>query len=457
MSANVKNIDGILRTIAEITQVATNTASAASDAQRKAQELNSETEREERNSKQKLEQAKKAEKAAKQAHEAAKAGVVAAKAAVAVAAAAIPFSAAALATAQQALVAARALEKATYAAYQTAKAHRILMETRYKMAQACRMRAAAMLGKLISACASHVPKVADLTNRTASRLKVAKGDLDNFQSHIANGVNIVVPQSTPKTSTQKTIACESSSKNVTAKRNDKISSLDNAIGKQSEEYKKWRDYTVADDVVRPDKIRERLNPPDEVRMAILRDKYEKNPRFRQQVDDFRKKLASGDPQQIEYVKMQSKKNMAGQLGEDIIKEGLSPLADNVSTQVRQDLKDGSYTKIDITLEGLKKPIVFGKGEGMGAREGKSVAIEVKAGHEEYLRAQKPHLKKQVEGHKEYDVSLIMCTRDIKDMSAESNYREDIKNAGSRAIGMLPRKDDINDVVWRFLNEGVDGK
>jgi len=46
----------------------------------------------------------------------------------------------------------------------------------------------------------------------------------------------------------------------------------------------------------------------------------------------------------------------------------------------------------------------------------------------------------------------MCSRDIKDISGEQSYREDIKDTGSHAIGMLPRKEDIDSVVWRFLNE-----
>ena len=149
--------------------------------------------------------------------------------------------------------------------------------------------------------------------------------------------------------------------------------------------------------------------------------------------------------------------MAGQLSEDIIKDALAPFADSSSTQVQQVLEDGGYTKIDLVLEGMKQPTVFGKGQGMMSPKGGSVAIEVKSGQDEYLLAQKPHLDRQIQGHKDYDVSLILCTRDIKDLSVEQEYRSDIKEFGSRVIGMLPRKDEINDVVWRFLNEGVDAK
>ena len=454
MPANVKNIDNILSTVAEITQMAAKTAGAASDAQSKAQKVNSEAENEERNSKHKLEQAKQREKVAKRAHEAAKAAVAAAQVAVGVAAAAIPFSAAALAAAQQALTVAKTTEKAAYMAYQAAQGHRKLMEVRYKMAQACRLRAAAMLGMLTSACTSHVPRISSLTNTAVSRLKSAKGDLDSFHSHMASGVNISVPQNSKHPSSESASVGESEIRQSAALHDIQVTDAHN---KQVEAYRKWRNYKETGDIVRPDKIHDRLNPPDDVRMGLLRDHYENDPRFRQRVDDFRKKLASGDQQQIEYVRVQSKKNMAGQLSEDIIKDALAPLATNTSTQVQQVLADGGYTKIDLVFDGMKQPTVFGKGQGMMAPKGGSVAIEVKAGQDEYLLAQKPHLDRQVQGHKDYDVSLILCTRDIKDMPAEQEYRGDIRESGSRIIGMLPRKDEINDVVWRFLNEGVDAK
>lgn len=436
MSANVKHIDGIISTIAEITKITADATTAAGDAQNKAQEVNSEAEKEERNSKQKLEQAKKAEQIAKQAYEAAKVAVV-------VAAAAIPFSA-------QALAAAESAENYAYMVYQGAQAHRTLMEGRYKMAQACRMRAAAMLAKLVSACAIHVPQTANLTNTAVLRLNAAKNDLDNFHSHKASAVNISVP-SNEHTPIAKAAVC-------------KAKEFEIGVGggiqksfegqKQLDAYKAWRDYRENEDIVRPDKIHDRLNPSEDVQMGMLRDRYANDPHFKQRVDDFRERIASNDPQQVEYVKTQCKKNMAGQLSEDVIKDALSPFANKVHTQVQQVLGDGGYTKIDLVLEDMKQPVVFGKGHGMLAPKGGTVAIEVKAGQDEYLLAQKSHLDKQVQGHQSYDVSLILCTRDIKDLSSEQEYRDDIKESGSRIIGMLPRKDEINDTVWRFLNEGV---
>ena len=40
----------------------------------------------------------------------------------------------------------------------------------------------------------------------------------------------------------------------------------------------------------------------------------------------------------------------------------------IETQHRENLPDGSYTRVDMLLCGLKEPLILGKGEGMGARE-----------------------------------------------------------------------------------------
>ena len=450
MPADVKNIDGILRTIAEVQKISADAARGAVDAQNKAQKIDSEAAGEERNSKQKLEQAKQREQTANHIYDLAKAAVIALEIEIAGLTAGLPGTAPALAAAVQKLNHAEKAEKAAYKAYQIAKKYRELMEARYKLAQTCRLRAAAMLAKLMSACANHVPKAANLTNDAVSRLEAAKGDLDNFHSHAASGVNITVPQSRPTPAVQSDtheVSGQGSSAKGEMERNAKQQ-------KQVEKYREWRDYQEKEAIVRPDKIHDRLNPSEDVLMGMLQNRYDNDPNFRNRVDDFRQRISSGDPNQLEYVKTQSKKNMAGSLSEDVIKDALSPFATKVDTQVQQVLGDGGYTKIDLVLEDMKQPVVFGKGERMFAPKGGSVAIEVKAGQDEYLRAQKSHLDRQVQGHQNYDVSLILCTRDIKELSSEQEYRDDIKELGSRIIGMLPRKDEINDMVWRFLEEGV---
>ena len=203
------------------------------------------------------------------------------------------------------------------------------------------------------------------------------------------------------------------------------------------------------EVVKPQEIIERMNPPEDIQLGLLENLYRTDPHFHDRVDSYRRKIGEGGKQE-EYVRTQSRRNMAGGLGEYIIRDGMAPFAETVETQTRQDLKDGRYTKIDIVLNNLKRPMVFGRGEGMAAMKGGNVAIEVKSGHEDYLKAQEEHILTQVEGHADYELSLVLFSRDIKDMSGESAYRDEIKEAGSKPLGMLPRKDDLNAVVWDFL-------
>ena len=451
MPADVKKVECLAGTIADVGRVASCAGNAAQEARRKAQDLRREAEKEERNSRQKLEQAKQMEKVAKQAHEAAKVAVLAAEAALAAALAAIPFSVGAVAAAQQALSGAKAAEEAACNAYKAAQVHRRIMEARYKRAQTCLLEAWAMEAKLVGDCSRHVAQMTQLSENASTRLRKAMGKLDDYQSIAAGGVDIKIPTATEKSKNVEQHNAEDAGQDSQDEKQETESDL---FQRELEEYKDWAAFQTQSTVIGPLEIRERLNPSMEVLLGLMQHRYETKLRFRQQVNDFRERFKSKDPNTVEFVRIQSKKNMAGQLGEDIIREGLSPYAEEVSTQARQDLKDGSYTKIDISLKKLKQPMVFGKGEGMGVREGGSVAIEVKSGHEEYLRAQKPHIQKQVEGHDEYDVSLVIFSRDIKGMPHEGELREDIKESGSRAIGMLPRKDDLNEAVWRFLSEGV---
>jgi hypothetical protein len=47
---------------------------------------------------------------------------------------------------------------------------------------------------------------------------------------------------------------------------------------------------------------------------------------------------------------------------------------------------------------------------------------------------------------------VICTRDIHDLSPEkeNELREKLRKAGSPMIGMLPRKDELDDGCIRFV-------
>ena len=116
------------------------------------------------------------------------------------------------------------------------------------------------------------------------------------------------------------------------------------------------------------------------------------------------------------------------------------------------MEDGKYTKTDLILKDLKVPIILGKGEGRGAREGSDLAIEVKTGKSSYLYAQKGHMQFQSLGHLDSKLSCTICSKDIKDLSTEKEeeLRKAMNNSGSPLFGMLPYKEELDKVCIDFV-------
>ena len=100
--------------------------------------------------------------------------------------------------------------------------------------------------------------------------------------------------------------------------------------------------------------------------------------------------------------------------------------------------------------------MLGRGSGMGAPAGGSIAIEVKCGKAAYLYSQKDHMVFQSGGHQEASASMTICSRDIKDLTPEQEeeLREALRNAKSPIIGMLPKKEDIDKACWDLVTEGL---
>jgi len=158
-------------------------------------------------------------------------------------------------------------------------------------------------------------------------------------------------------------------------------------------------------------------------------------------------------------KLQS--SFAGEAGERIVQAALSPLAEKTSSSVRKDLSTGSYTKVDGTYEGLKVPLVLGRGEGMGAPEKGSFANEVKWGRAEYIWDQRDHMATQAEGHQHYDTSVTLCSRNFHDLPADRQQalRDKLREAESPLLVILPRKEELDqaciDVMMNFSVPEVD--
>lgn len=201
--------------------------------------------------------------------------------------------------------------------------------------------------------------------------------------------------------------------------------------------------------VRPNEIRDKLDVNEPIVDAILEYLYATDVGFRANVDGYCNEMRAGD-QAVAELKI--RKQMVGRLCEEIVIRAFQPISTKISTQARESLPDGRYTKVDMIVYGLTNPLILGRGERMGAREGGSLGVEVKSGHSSYLYQQLSHLQDQAYGHKGCDASCVICTRDIHDLSTdkENELREKLREAGSPMIGMLPRKDDLDNRCIYFV-------
>lgn len=226
-----------------------------------------------------------------------------------------------------------------------------------------------------------------------------------------------------------------------------LSTLNSTSLKKVEEYIKYS-YKEKNPV-KPDEILKRLNLSSVEMFAILYEKYAKDEKFFNLINNYREEAKTISKEEI-ITKL--KKNLAGSLGEEIVIRAFVPYGKNVLTQERTVTEDGKYTKTDLILKDLNVPIILGKGEGMGAREGSDLAIEVKTGKSTYLYAQKEHMQFQSLGHLDSKLSCTICSKDIKNLGSEKEeeLRKVMKNSGSPLFGMLPYKEDLDKVCIDFV-------
>lgn len=207
--------------------------------------------------------------------------------------------------------------------------------------------------------------------------------------------------------------------------------------------------------VSPKNVHDRLNATNGVLSAILEYLYCTDMSFHESIDRLCEQLKV--PGNTESVNLKVKKNVVGRLCEELVIRTFLPMGNRISTQDVYNLPDGSYTKVDMILYGLKEPLILGRGVGKGAVKGGSLAIEVKSGHKEYLYSQMEHLEKQAQGHKDCNASITVCTRDITNLPVEKQetLRAKLEEAGSPLLGMLPYKDDLDSECIRFVKAKVE--
>jgi len=209
--------------------------------------------------------------------------------------------------------------------------------------------------------------------------------------------------------------------------------------------------------VGPKEVHDRLKASNSVLNALLEYLYVTDVGFHCTVERLCEQLKSPDNEAS--VELQIKKNIVGRLCEELVIKTFGPLGERVETQEVYYLEDGSYTKADMILYGLKEPLILGRGERMGGGEGENLGIEVKSGNKEYLFSQMEHMEKQAQGHSDCAVSCVVCSRDITDLSPEKQeiLRERLRAAGSPMLGMLPRKAELDTECINFVKEKAGGK
>ena len=220
-----------------------------------------------------------------------------------------------------------------------------------------------------------------------------------------------------------------------------LSRISSVALKEISDFYKWKPEEKKP--VTPGVVHDRLNASSSVNNAILEYLYVTDFRFRFSVDRLCIQLKT--PGNEASVEIKIKKNIVGRLCEELVIRCFSPMGEKVETQGIYYLENGTYTKADMILYGLKEPLILGCGEGMAAPAGGNLGIEVKSGKKEYIFDQLSHMEKQAKGHRKCDLSCAVCSRDIKDLPPEKEQilRSRLRDAGSPILGMLPRKSELD--------------
>lgn len=231
-----------------------------------------------------------------------------------------------------------------------------------------------------------------------------------------------------------------------------------ATNSTAAEFHAWLKWNPAQNgrPITPDTLRDRMNLSSEQRRLFQEYLYDRNPAYRRQVNKYRNQWATakGDAER-NIVARQARTHLSGEFAEQMARHALAPLGGRIETQGRTFVgKNGRYTKTDLLITDLRVPVILGRGDGMGAPVGGSMAFEVKCGKAEYLYSQKGHMVFQAEGHKQADAQCTLCSRDIHDLSPEKEkeLRDTLREAGSPMVGMLPRKNEIDQSCLDFIRQ-----
>lgn len=397
--ANVKSVEALTKAISDVNSCVREFTDVCQQRMDKSRALAEETEDEVQTSNGLLQLAKAEEAAAF----AALATAEAALAALIAEAVTDPFAAAGIPAAAQTV-------ETCKQAYDMAKAHRQLLDHRVEMAQTANALAKESFEELTAQINMALAQVKVVEGAQTARLFSAYNELMGY-------------------------------------------SLTDAAGCAAE-YMKWAGFTVSGkEPVRPDAINSRLNPGKGACLGLLAELCGKDGNFMATIMGYREQGA--DPEKRTAVELKIRKNMAGRLAEEIVKTAFSPYGEKTDTQTRTYFDDGTYTKTDLVVKNLRVPVILGRGEGMAAREGGDIRIEVKAGKGSYISGQKEHLVFQAQGHAGAKASCTICTHDVGDIEDETQdeLRRTLRGSGSPILGMLPYKSELDEICLEFVFGG----
>lgn len=301
------------------------------------------------------------------------------------------------------------LQKATQA-FEQAKSNRMNMEQRVELANQALSVARELHDVVNRECSQRIATTQALVDDGRKRLRQAKDGLDGYLS------------------------------------------INNSV-KSFHEWLKW--LPGEGSTIKPDTIKKRLTLDSDKLRMFLDYLEDRDPSFRSKVQKFRRQLAEANGSaEVQAIQLQMRKNFSGYTVEKLAEQALKSLGHNLETQVRSEVENGKLTIVDMKISNLRASVVLGRGERMYASQGESIAVELKSGRAEYLYSQKDHMIFQAAGHESSQASMVVCTRDVKDLSEEKEkeLRDALRKAGSPLIGMLPRKAEIDLACWQLIKQ-----
>jgi hypothetical protein len=310
-----------------------------------------------------------------------------------------------------------------------AQQHREMLEHRCEMARQCVRMAEVLLEEIKIESGARKIKIVETSIRGIERLTSAREAIIKYLGETPPVVN---------------------SSGIAHENHNMPSSAAITSKTRYKDFEEWKErQPEKDKPVRPIEIIERfreLRDNDKIMLGMLTYTAATDEKFRISILKYREELKEN----ADSVRLKIRKNMAGRLGEEIVKYAFKPYAQNISTQNRTQVDEAHYTKTDIIVKHVVVPIIFGKG--CGVKVDQSVGIEVKTGQPAYLRSQLSHMLTQAIGHSGCEVSFVICSRDIHS-GAEDLLREEMGGVGTRIFALLPTKEELDDICSDFVFGG----